>query len=258
MQPAPFDRWSLWRILTGGANDTPLANLKPALLLVSGTSDSGSTTTMVDAARTESDIDYFKGMIMTVTGAGSALNLGVSREITGFDPATDTLKFGTAWPAALTVETYDITVPKRGEAGLAGIITVRPYSEIAIAGFGTDANDETYSAIVYGMMENGPLQKILELNIINGASSFTAPFIDNGRVPSDTYFIADTYAEVDDTNSGSASGVSTGTGTINMFYRLPTLGFKYMMCQLYKKDGVTGVQAMAAGLIWRPIAPRLN
>jgi hypothetical protein len=48
--------------------------------LVSGTSDSGSTTTMVDAARAEADTDYWKGCIILFT---SGTISGQARLITG-------------------------------------------------------------------------------------------------------------------------------------------------------------------------------
>ena len=71
----------------------------------SGTSDSGSTTTMVDAARTEADTDYFKDMVILFT---SGTLTGQSRRITAFDPATDTVTFAPATTAAVSTQTYII------------------------------------------------------------------------------------------------------------------------------------------------------
>jgi hypothetical protein len=73
--------------------------------LVSGTSDSGSTTTMVDAARTEADVDYWKGCWILFTSGNIA---GQVRLITGFTPASDTITFAPATTQAVTTQTYEI------------------------------------------------------------------------------------------------------------------------------------------------------
>lgn len=73
--------------------------------LVSGTSDSGSTTTMVDAARTEADTDYWKGAWILFTSGAIA---NQCRLITAFDPATDTITFAPATTQAVSTQTYEI------------------------------------------------------------------------------------------------------------------------------------------------------
>ena len=73
--------------------------------LASGTSDSGSTTTMVDAARTEADADYWKGAIIVFTSGNIA---GQARLITGFNAATDTITFTPATTQAVLAQTYEI------------------------------------------------------------------------------------------------------------------------------------------------------
>jgi hypothetical protein len=73
--------------------------------LVSGTSDSGTTTTMVDAARTEADTDYWKGCLVLFT---SGTISGQCRLITGFTPGTDTVTFAPATTAAVGTQTYEI------------------------------------------------------------------------------------------------------------------------------------------------------
>lgn len=83
--------------------------------LASGTSDSGSTTTMVDAARTEADTDYWKGAIILFTSGTIA---GQSRLITGFDPATDTITFAPATTQAVATQTYEILADARADLGL--------------------------------------------------------------------------------------------------------------------------------------------
>jgi len=73
--------------------------------LASGTSDSGSTTTMVDAARAEGDTDYWKGCLILFTSGTIA---GQVRLITGFTPASDTITFTPATTQAVSTQTYEI------------------------------------------------------------------------------------------------------------------------------------------------------
>lgn len=91
-------------------------NLSP---LVSGTADAGgSTTTMVDAARTEAATDHWKGQAIVFT---SGTNLGLGALITAFDAATDTITFTPAVPAAIGAGvTYQI-LPV-AQAILAGLV----------------------------------------------------------------------------------------------------------------------------------------
>src|SRR3990172_175754 len=73
--------------------------------LASGTSDSGTTTTMVDAARTEADTDYWKGQLIVFTSGNIA---GQARVITAFDAALDTITFAPATTQAVATQTYEI------------------------------------------------------------------------------------------------------------------------------------------------------
>src|SRR3990167_6971112 len=73
--------------------------------IVSGTADSGTTTTMVDAARTEADTDYWKDMAILFT---SGTISGQARLITAFDAATDTITFSPATTQAVGTNTYEI------------------------------------------------------------------------------------------------------------------------------------------------------
>lgn len=67
--------------------------------VASGVTDSGSTTTMTDAARTEADVDYWKGSVIVFTSGGVA---GQSRLITAFNPASDTITFAPATSQGVT------------------------------------------------------------------------------------------------------------------------------------------------------------
>lgn len=76
-----------------------------------GTSDSGSTTTMVDAARTEAD-DFWNGALLVFS---SGTNVSRAALVTGFDAASDTLTFVPALADAVTTEQYAL-IPGLGWA----------------------------------------------------------------------------------------------------------------------------------------------
>lgn len=73
--------------------------------LVAGTADSGTTTTMVDAARTEADNDYWKGSWLVFKSGNVANQI---RLITGFNAATDTFTFTPATTQAIATQDYEI------------------------------------------------------------------------------------------------------------------------------------------------------
>ena len=82
-----------------------LDDLTDALTPVSGTCDSGTTTTCVDAALNTVDADYYaKGLAIVFTNTGTLV--GQNACIYDFDPATDTLKFRPALTQAVSTHTY--------------------------------------------------------------------------------------------------------------------------------------------------------
>uniref|UniRef100_A0A6M3ME60 Uncharacterized protein n=1 Tax=viral metagenome TaxID=1070528 RepID=A0A6M3ME60_9ZZZZ len=74
-------------------------------VFVKGTADSGTTTTIVDAARTEADVDYWKGSWIRFT---SGTISGQTRLITAFNPTTDTITFAPALTVVAATHTYEI------------------------------------------------------------------------------------------------------------------------------------------------------
>jgi hypothetical protein len=72
---------------------------------VSGTADSGSVSTLVDAARTEADTDYWKGSYLLITSGNIS---GQLRRITGFTPGTDTITVAPDFTQAVGTNTYII------------------------------------------------------------------------------------------------------------------------------------------------------
>jgi hypothetical protein len=87
--------------------------------VASGTSDSGTTLTMVDAARTEADTDYWAGDWILFTSGTIA---GQVRLITAFTPASDTITFAPATTQAVSTQTYEI-IPAARIAGVLGDIS---------------------------------------------------------------------------------------------------------------------------------------
>lgn len=77
-------------------------------VILSGTADSGTTTTFVDAALTQADTDYWKGNNVRFYAAGGAAIGGQVRRITGFNAATDTITFTPATTLAVTTNQYEI------------------------------------------------------------------------------------------------------------------------------------------------------
>lgn len=72
---------------------------------ITGTADSGTTTTMVDAARTEAD-DFWNGQLLVFT---SGSNAGLARVITDFTASSDTVTFSPALPNAVSAaDAYEI------------------------------------------------------------------------------------------------------------------------------------------------------
>jgi hypothetical protein len=94
-------------IATGAVDADALASdaVTEIRSVASGTADSGTTTTMVDAARTEADTDYWKGCWILFTSGTIA---GQARLITGFNAATDTITFAPATTQAVGTQTYEI------------------------------------------------------------------------------------------------------------------------------------------------------
>ncbi len=72
---------------------------------VSGTASSGTTTTLVDAARTEADTDYWKDSCLLITSGTVA---GQMRRISAFNATTDTITVDTAFTQAISTNTYII------------------------------------------------------------------------------------------------------------------------------------------------------
>ncbi len=104
-------------------------------VIVSGTSDSGNTTTMVDAARTEADDDYWNGCWIRFTSGNI---IGQVRLITDFDEGTDTITFTPATTQAVAAQNYSI-IPAAAITSIFGAIGSVASGGIVAASFAADA-----------------------------------------------------------------------------------------------------------------------
>lgn len=142
--------------ITTRASQTSV-NAIPAVA-ASGAADSGSTTTMVDAARTEADTDYWLGCWIRFTSGNLA---GQTRLITGFNPATDTITFAPAVTQAVSTHTYEILPGGRvagvvGDvSGSVGTVLAHAANSITAAAFAADAANEIADAVWAIAIESG-------------------------------------------------------------------------------------------------------
>lgn len=90
--------------IAGGATSATILNRYWGSAVVTGTADSGTATTMVDAARTEID-DYWNGSLLVFTSGGNQYQ---ARRITDFDNASSTITFSPAASDGVTTENYVI------------------------------------------------------------------------------------------------------------------------------------------------------
>jgi hypothetical protein len=144
--------------------------------VVSGTADSGSTTTMVDSARTEADTDYWKGNLLLFTSGNIA---GQCRLITGFNASTDTITFAPATTQAVSTQTYEI-LP-------AGAVNVRQWLESTVNSLISGRVDVNVQA-----MANDVITAAAIANAAIDAATFAAGAIDataiaNGAIDAATF-----------------------------------------------------------------------
>lgn len=112
--------------------------------LASGTADSGTTTTLVDAARTEGDTDYWKGAWLVVTSGNIS---GQARKVSAFNAATDTITVERAFTQAVGTNTYELW-PADFPNNLSALsIDTNGRADIALIE-GVDATDQIRDAVV--------------------------------------------------------------------------------------------------------------
>lgn len=124
--------------------------------VASGQADSGTTTTMVDAARVESIADYWVGATILFT---NGTLLGVARQITAFNPTTDTITVSPALPVAAGTHTYEILPggPVRDVTIGAGGITTSSFVAGAIDNSALASNAISANKIATGAITSAKL-----------------------------------------------------------------------------------------------------
>jgi hypothetical protein len=94
---------------------------------VAGTADAGSTnTTIVDAARTEADTDYWHENVVVMT---TGPNAGQARRITAFTPASDTITVSPAFTQPVAAGNGYVIL----QSSMAGDVSIAPADILAIA-----------------------------------------------------------------------------------------------------------------------------
>lgn len=195
-----------WLTAAGLATDavTEITDaVKTSLGIVTGTADSGTTTTMVDAALTQADTDYWKdGVIVFTSGTIS----GQARLITGFTPATDTVGFSPATTQAVGTNTY-IIIPK-GRIDLElwqGAVVGAPATTAAIV-------DAIWDEATSGHVTAGTTGKALVDTLANTAEIGVAGAgLTNINLPNQTM---DIVGNITGNLSGSVGSVTGAVGSV--------------------------------------------
>lgn len=178
---------------------TAASNLQRTFSGASGglAADSGTTTTLTDAALTQSDVDYWKGQ--TIVFSSGTLN-GIARSITAFDPATDTITFSPATPVAVSTHSYTI-IPFSFADESANIGAIKAKTDQLTFGtanrvdaqvYGMQADTVTASAIAAGAIDNDALAddtglKPIRSNTAQGGGASTIT-LDTGASATDDFY----------------------------------------------------------------------
>lgn len=136
---------------------------KTAFGLTTGTADSGTTTTMVDAALTQADNDYWKGSIIVFTSGTIA---GQARLITAFTAATDTVTFAPATTQSVGTNTY-IIIPN-------GRVDVELWDGSAVNSLTSGRVDVTVGAMQTDTLTAAALAADAVTEMQSGLSTLTA------------------------------------------------------------------------------------
>ncbi len=176
--------------------------------VVSGTSDSGTTSTMVDAARTEADTDYWRGAIILFTSGTLA---GQARRITAFTPATDTITFTPAATQAVGTHTYEIH--HDALSLLASVTHTGAAVQILSGGIGVTAIAN--NAITAAMIADGAIDAATFATGAITAAAIASDAITDAKVASDV-----TIASVTGSVGSVTAGVTVTTNNDKTGYGL--------------------------------------
>ena len=152
---------------------------------VRGVADSGSTTTMVDAARTEADTDYWKGSLIRFLSGSIA---GQTRLITGFTPGTDTITFAPA--ATQAVGTNDYEILPWGDVDLVNTVTTltghTPQTGDNYARLGAPAGASVSADVAAIQSDTDDIQSRLPAALVSGRIDASIGAIATGAITADS------------------------------------------------------------------------
>lgn len=139
--------------IAGGATSATILNRYWGSAVVTGTADSGTTSTMVDAGRTEADTNYWVGALLVFTSGNIA---GQSVRVTDFNAATDTFTFSPETTQAVSTQNY-VLIPMQDQQTALAVdvqtIDGTPPDEYLIntAGLATQSSVDTVQTGVTGI-----------------------------------------------------------------------------------------------------------
>jgi len=190
-------------------DDAIVARNLDKLVIVSGTADSGSTTTMVDAARTEIDADYWKGRLLLFTSGNIS---GQCAIITDFVVATDTFTFAPPLTQAVGTQNYVILpgISAWDDTLAEHLISGSTGAALNAAGSAGDP----WSTALPGAYGAGSAGNILGNNLNTTISSRSS------------HSAADVWASVTRTLTAFSFSVTVGTNNDKTGYALSTAGIQ--------------------------------
>lgn len=162
-------------ITTADINAETGSAIEATLLLATGVCDSGSTTTCVDAVRTEADDDYWLDADFCST---SGTTIGQCKRISAFTQSTDTITFD-AMTAAIGTNTYEI------RAGSSSRDIITGTNGVLIADDALTAAKIAANAIGPSEMANDAIDALAIADDAIDAATFAAGAVDANALAAD-------------------------------------------------------------------------
>lgn len=164
------------------------------------------------------------------------------------------------WRTWRVAETEDGTAVQAGlgpdDYPSANVISVHPYTQIALRAYGADTDNDDATVRITGWMDNitptgpGPGQILFHSEIIIGATNFNERPVADGRWPSATaWFEVDDWVTGVIENAAIAYLRTAGASTILL---LPTLGYTNLWLEIINLGAATEMTKL--GVLWRPVS----
>lgn len=188
---------------------------------VTGTADSGTTTTMVDAALTQADSGYWTGGWIVFTSGNIS---GQCRRIVSFVPGTDTVNFFPATTQAVSTQNY-VIIPSTNAADDVWEAATADYASVGTFGEALDLNsiadavwDELTAAHNGGSGVAGSFGEL-----VISTENVTAGLPDAGAISTAVWSEAldgsTTAAESMRLQNSALGGKASGLGTTTVVFR---------------------------------------